>query len=194
MKNLGRIGTPSRTGYLDGARLVALLRQRAAYLLDASIAVVVLAITLSVLTEDTRAFDALGLVLAALASFPLVARRRAPLGVLVLVGTASAALVWLGYVDGSAPGLLVGFYSLAVSPAAGARTWLTGATVAGLFLLHMVALSEATAAGYPGAPFFALFWAAAWVVGGRVRQRREGIAQLEQRAPRDEREAETSAS
>jgi hypothetical protein len=194
MKNQGKIGTPSRTGYLHGARLVALLRQRAAYLLDASIAVVMLAITLSVLTEDARAFDALGLVLAALASFPLVARRGAPLGVLVLIGAASVALVWLGYVDGSAPGLLVAFYSLALRPAARVRTWLTGATVAGLLLLHMVALSEATAAGYPGAPFFALFWAAAWVVGGRVRQRREGMAQLEQRAPRDEYEAETSAS
>jgi hypothetical protein len=57
--------------------------------------------------------------------------------------------------------------------------------VVDLFLLHMVALSEATAAGYPGAPLFALFWAAAWVVGGRVREWREGIAQLEQRAPRD---------
>jgi hypothetical protein len=182
-----------KTGYLHRARLVS-LKQRAAHWLDTIIAVVVVAITLSVPTEDTRAFDAPGLALAALAAFPLVARRRAPLAVLVIVGAASAALVWLGYVDGSAPGLLVAFYSVAVSPAARVRPWLTGATVSGLFLLHMFALSEATAAGYSGAPFFALFWAAAWVVGGRVRDRREGIAQLEQRAPRDEREAETSAS
>jgi hypothetical protein len=149
-----------------------------AYLLDACLAVVVLAITPSVASEGTRAFDALGLALAALAALPLVARRRSPSAVLVLVGAASAALVWLGYVGGAAPGLLVACYSVAVSPFAGARGLRTGATVACLFLLHVVGLREATAAGYPGAPAFPLLWAGAWLVGDRVRQRRR-IAELE---------------
>ena len=172
---------------------MSLSRKRGEYLLDASIALVVVAITLNVPTGDTRAFDAAGLALAALAAFPLVVRRRAPLAVLVIVGAASAALVWLGYLDGSAPGLLVAFYSVAVSrPLADLRGARTGAAVASLFLLHMFALREAMAAGYPGAPAFALFWAGAWLVGDRVRQRRR-IAELEERASRTACEDEAPA-
>jgi hypothetical protein len=60
---------------------------------------VVLAITLDVPSDHARAFDGLGLSLAALSVLPLLARRRAPLAGLVFVGGASAALVWLGYVE-----------------------------------------------------------------------------------------------
>lgn len=171
---------------------MSLIRKRGEYLLDASIPVVVVAITLSFSTEDTRAFDAAGLALAALAAFPLIVRRRAPLAALVIVGAASAALVWLGYVDGSAPGLLVAFYSVAVRPSVGFRGVRAATAVAGLFLLHMVALREAMAAGYPGAPAVALFWAGAWLVGDRVRHRR-AIAELEERASRTACEDEASA-
>lgn len=164
------------------------------YLTDAFIAALVLAITLNVPTEGGRAFDGPGLALAALAALPLLGRRREPFGALVLVGGASTALVWLGYVDGSAPGLLVACYSLAVSSSALARTFLTGATVVGLLLLHMVALKEATAAGYSSAPLFGLFWGIAWLVGDRVRERRERIGGLEKRASRTISQDEASTS
>jgi hypothetical protein len=136
---------------------------------DAVIAGVMLAITLNVSTDYARSFDVLGFALAGLASAPLLARRRAPLAVVVLVGGASAALVWLGYVEGTAPGVLVAFYSLGASRA---LTPQLGAGAFGLLLLHLVALREAMEAGHAGAPLFGLFLVLAWILGSRVRERR----------------------
>jgi hypothetical protein len=136
---------------------------------DAVIAGAMLAITLNVSTDYARPFDGLGFALAGLASVPLLARRRAPLAVVVLVGGASAALVWLGYVEGSAPGLLVAFYSLGASRT---LTQPMGGIAFGLLLVHLVALREAMEAGHAAAPLFGLFWALAWVLGSRIRERR----------------------
>jgi hypothetical protein len=143
------------------------------------LAAVVLAVTLNLSVADARAFDALGVALAALATFPLAARRASLLTVLVLIGGASAALVWLGYVPGSAPGLLVAFYALGASPAVRARGWRAGAVVAALLVVHLLAMSQAMEAGYPGAPFAEALWGIAWLVGERVRRRREQAARLD---------------
>jgi hypothetical protein len=139
---------------------------------DGVIAAVVLAITPYVPTDYAREFDGLGLSLVALTALPLLARRRAPLTVLVVVGGASAALVWLGYVEGSAPGLLVAFYSVGVNPPERDRTSSLGAVALGLLVVHLAALREATEASHAGAPLFALFWVLAWVLGSRMRERR----------------------
>jgi hypothetical protein len=136
---------------------------------DGVIAGVVLAITLEAPSEYAREFDELGLALAALTALPLLARRQAPLAVLVFIGGASAALVWLGYIEGSAPGLLVAFYSLGVNPRTQALTPSMGAVALGLLLVHLVALREAMEAGHAGAPLFGFFWALALVVGRGVR-------------------------
>jgi signal transduction histidine kinase len=165
------------------ARSVSHALLRRDVLLDAGVALTVLAITL---TAGPRAqlhdFDALGVVLASLASLALVARRRAPLAVFALTATASATLIALGYAD-APPGPVVAVYFLALAQEdARARTWLTDAALAGLFLLQVAAFERAQHAGYPGVPpfpFTLLFWVAAWVVGDRVRQRRERIAWLE---------------
>jgi signal transduction histidine kinase len=176
----------------------ATLRRREV-LLDAGIAVVVFAVSLGLLgvrgggsDVDTRGLDLLGVVLAALASLPLVARRGAPLAVFALTAGASALLNGLGYPPGPPPGPTVAVYFVALSAdKAVARTWMTGATVTGLFVLHVGAVGVAQD-GFPTVPllFGALVWGGAWVIGDRVRLRRERITELEQRALRAEREAE----
>src|SRR5688572_28130853 len=86
--------------------------------LDAAIAAVVFALSLALLAArgdsgaDTRDLDVLGVLLAALASLPLVARRRAPLAVFVLTAAASAVLNGLGYPPGPPLGPTVALFFL----------------------------------------------------------------------------------
>ncbi len=172
--------------------------RRREFLLDAGIAAVVFALSLAMLASrgsseaDARDLDALGVLLAALASLPLVARRRAPLAVFALTATASAVLNGLGYPPGLPLGPTVALFFLALSPErTRAPRWLTGFVVIGLYAIHAGATGLADDA-FPTVPllFGALVWGGAWVIGDRVRQRRARIAELEERALRAEREAE----
>lgn len=171
-------------------------RERA---IDIAIALVVFALTLMLAAsggvssdEDARGFDLLAVVLAAFASLPLLARRRAPLVVFAVTAIASAAFNVLDYPPGPPIGPTVALYFVGLNPAT-TRTGLrmTAALVAGFFIVHV------TAAGIgrdevPIVPalFGALVWGGAWVLGDRVRLRRERMRELEERARRAERETE----
>jgi len=176
------------------------MARRRELLIDAGIAAIVFAASLALLAgggaaaadEDVRSLDGLGVGLAALASLPLLARRRAPLATFAFTAAASAALNGLGYPPGPPLGPTVALYFLAVSPDDGrARTRVIAATVAALFVVHVAAVGFAEE-GFPTVPllFGALVWGGAWVVGDRVRTRRVRMAELEERALRAEREAE----
>jgi signal transduction histidine kinase len=166
--------------------------------LDAALALAAFAGSLALLAArsdsgaDTRGLDLLGVLLAALASLPLVAWRRAPLAVFVLTAGASATLNGLGYPPGPPLGPTIALYLLALEPE---RTrvpkWATTAVVVGLLVVHVGAVGVAENA-FPTVSllFGALVWGAAWVIGDRVRQRRRRIFELEERARRAEREAE----
>ena len=168
-------------------------------LVDVAIAVAVFALSLVLLAARagdseaaTRGLDVLGVSLAALASLPLIARRRAPLAVFGLTAAASAVLNALGYPPGPPLGPTVALYFLALTPdKTRAPRWLTAGIVAGLFALHAGAVGAAEGE-FPTVPllFGAVVWGGAWVIGDRVRLRRERIAELEERAHRAEREAE----
>jgi signal transduction histidine kinase len=169
-------------------------------LADAGIAAGVLALSLALLAAggagesetDARSLDALGVALAALGSFPLLARRRAPLAVFALTAAASVALTGLDYPPGPPLGPTVALFFLGLDPAATrARPQLTAATVAGFFALHVTAAGLAHDE-FPLVPLLvgALVWGGAWVLGDRVRQRRARMAELEERALRAERESE----
>jgi signal transduction histidine kinase len=166
--------------------------------LDAAIAVVVFALSLVLLAArgdsgaDTRNLDLLGVAIAALASLPLVAWRRAPLAVFALTAGASVVLSGLGYPSGPPLGPTVALYFLALSPdKTRAPRWLAAGVVAGLYVLHAGAVGVAQDE-FPTVPllFGALVWGGAWVIGDRVRQRRARIAGLEEQLRRAEREAE----
>jgi signal transduction histidine kinase len=166
--------------------------------LDAGLAVVVFALSLAILASrgdaepDARELDALGVVLAALSSLPLVARRRAPLAVFIMTALASALLNGLGYPTGPPLGPTVALYFLALSPerTRASRSVVVGA-VATLFVVHIGAVAAAEDA-FPTVPllFGVVVWGGAWVIGDRVRLRRSQVAELEERARRAEQEAE----
>ena len=168
-------------------------------MVDTGLAVAVFALSLVLLAArggdsdpDAGGLDVLGVVLAALASLPLVARRRAPLAVFSLAAGASVVLSGLGYPPGPPLGATVALYFLALTPDKTlAPRWLTAGIVAGFLFLHAGAVGLAQEE-LPTVPllFGTLVWGGAWVIGDRVRLRRERIAELEERARRAEREAE----
>jgi signal transduction histidine kinase len=168
-------------------------------LVDAGIALAVFAATIAMMflpesdeRSQPRDPDALGFLLAGLASFPLLARRRAPLLVFIFTAVASSVLFLLGYPEGPPVGPTVALYFLAFSRTEGRlRTALTLGLVAGLFAFHITlfGLGRDT---FPGgeALLGVLLWSTVWIAGDRARLRRERMAELEERAHRAEREAE----
>jgi signal transduction histidine kinase len=141
---------------------------------------------------DTHELDSLGVLLAAFASLPLVAWRRAPLAVFVVTAGASAVLNGLGYPPGPPLGPTIAVYLLALSPErTRAPRWASASVVIGLLVVHVGATGVAEGA-FPTVPllFGALVWGGAWVIGDRVRERRVRIVELEERARRAERDAE----
>jgi signal transduction histidine kinase len=166
--------------------------------IDAAVAAAVFGLSLLLLAArgneepDARTLDLLGVGLAAMASLPLVARRRFPLEVFALTAGVSVAIAGLDYPTGPPLGPTVALFFLALNPEnARAPTWLTAAIVVGFLGLHAGAVGLADDE-LPVVPilFGLLLWGGAWVVGDRVRLRRERVAELEERARRAERETE----
>jgi signal transduction histidine kinase len=166
---------------------------------DAALAVVVFAMSLGLLAaggtdiaEGGGDVGVLDLLLAALASLPLVARRTAPLGVFVFTAAASAGLYGVADVAGPPIGPTVALYTLATSgDGSRARTRITWAVVITMLAVHVAATGVAHDR-FAGAEllFGVLLWGGTWLAGDRARLRRERMAELEERALRAERDAE----
>jgi signal transduction histidine kinase len=164
---------------------------------DLTIALGVFALTLVLLSnlheDGDRTLDALGVVLGGLAALPLVFRRRFPLGVFVLTASASAALNALGYPPGPPLGPTLALFFLGLHPAEtrGGRR-LTAAVVALLYALHFAGAAVGQGGDAPVVePLFGIvLWGGAWVIGDRIRLRRERMAELAERARRAELDAE----
>ncbi|HEX7744706.1 MAG TPA: histidine kinase [Micromonosporaceae bacterium] len=171
---------------------------------DVGLAAAVLALTVAMLegggfgdpTSGSRALDVLGLVLAAAASLPLAARRRAPLAAYAVICAASVALFALRYPLDVPFGAVAAVYSVAYTYGGDSRPTHRAAAMAsaGGFV-------PATAAAYatagrspttllPELLFWAVVFVGVWLAGDRARLRREQLTELEQRARRTEREAE----
>jgi signal transduction histidine kinase len=165
---------------------------------DAALAVAVFVASLAILAArgdsgtDARELDLLGVVLAGFASLPLVAWRRDPLAVFVVTAAASAGLNAAGYPPGPPLGPTVAVFLLALRPELSrAPRWLAAGVVGAMLVVHAGALGVAEDA-FPtvGVLFGVVVWGGAWVIGDRVRQRRERIVELEERARRAERDAD----
>lgn len=152
-----------------------------------------LTLFLLVVPEDHgRALDAFGVLLAALASLPLVARRHAPLVVFVFTTLASATLYVFEYPGGPPVGPTIALYYVALARAEiRGSSRLTIGLVVLMFTIHVGGFSLAQG-GFPGAEIVlgVPLFSAVWFAGDRTRLRRERIAELEDRAERAEREAE----
>ena len=167
-------------------------------LVDAAIAAAALLGSLAMLghgigfTRPESKLDVLGGVLAACATVPLVAWRRAPFGTFVVTAAASALAAGLGYALSVPLGPTAALYLLAASRDQ-ANHWnpRTTAAVATLFVAYLAATAAAEHT-FPGLELLhtGLAWAVAWFAGERTRLLREQMAQLEKRAIQAEREAE----
>jgi signal transduction histidine kinase len=143
--------------------------------------------------EGARDLDVLGVFLAAAASLPLLARRRAIVPVFIVLFGAYAAIAALRFPIDIMLGPLVGLYTLA--GAAGRTVPRTLAITLGVASYWVV--FAGIAIGYDvarvadiEAPFVALVFVLVWMAGERVQLRREHIASLEERARQAEEEAE----
>jgi signal transduction histidine kinase len=165
-------------------------------LLDAAIAVAAFAATVALTAAsgtDGGNLDAVALLLSALASLPLVARRVAPLGVFVLTATASTALYGIAEPGGPPIGPTLALYWLAAGgEESRARSRRDLAVVVLLLVAHVTAGGLARGA-FPDTEllFGVLLWGGTWLAGDRTRLRHERMAELEERALRAEREAES---
>jgi signal transduction histidine kinase len=163
--------------------------------IDVGVALGAFALTLLLLAvpeEHAADFDALAVVLAALATLPLVERRRAPLAIFVLTTLASASMMLFGYPPGPPVGPTIALYTVALAHAELLGSIrLTLGLVALMFVLHVGAFSLENG-GLPGAEVVLgiPLWGAAWFAGDRTRLRRQRMVELEERALRAEREAE----
>jgi signal transduction histidine kinase len=160
--------------------------------LDIGIALAAIAATIALLGHgSSRDLDALGVFLAACATWPLVARRRSPLGVLVVTTLASAILNGLDYAQGPPFGPTIALFFVASQEQARTHVRTTAAVVLGLLAIHLGATGIAEG-GFPLTPllFAIVVWGGAWVAGDQVRQRRDRVRRLEERAVRAERERE----
>jgi signal transduction histidine kinase len=162
-----------------------------------AVAAVTFGLTLALLAGGrgaSRGLDALGLVLAAAATLPLIAHRRSPLGVFAATTAASAALNALGYAVGPPFGPTAALYFVASDTRTRSRIRETAAVVLGMFAVHLgaTALSEG---GFPATPilFGVVIWGGAWVVGDQIDQRRQRLADLAERARRAERDTRREA-
>jgi signal transduction histidine kinase len=176
----------------------ASIQQHRELLIDAGLAVAVFAASLGLVVAGGDVgdrhghIDALRVLLTALASLPLVARRRAPLAVFVVTGLASTALNLVAVPVGPPIGPTVALYGLAAAgDGSRARMRRVFAVVAAVLVAH------ASAAGladhqFPGAQllFGVVLWSATWLTGERARVRAERMAELEDKALRAEREAD----
>jgi signal transduction histidine kinase len=166
-------------------------------LIDVALAAAVFAASLGLLAagsewEGGGKFDALGVLLTAVASLPLVAWRRAPLSVFVITALASTALRGFWEPGGPPLGPTAALYLAALTgDGSRARTRLTLATAGVLLVAHLAG----TGLGEDKFPtveilFGVLVWGGAWLAGDRTRLRRERMSELEERAVRAERDAE----
>ncbi len=138
-----------------------------------------------------RSIDPLGVVLAAISCWPLLAHRRAPLGVFALSTSASAAMMGLGYELGPPFGPTCALFYLAVDPRTQERLRHTAAVVLGFAAVHVSAATIPNSE-FPAIPILGaiVLWGGAWIVGDQLRQRRQRLAELVERAERAERETE----
>jgi signal transduction histidine kinase len=167
-------------------------------LLDVAIALVVLAASLALLagiashTSGARGLDPLTVALVALSSLPLVLRRAFPVGVFVMTTLASAALYAVTEAANPPIGPTLALYWLVAGDEDSrppTRLLLPIAVVA--LAVHASGTAVRTGA-FPGPELLwgVLVWGAAWYSGERTRLRRERIAELEERARRNELDAE----
>ncbi len=140
---------------------------------------------------DQRGLDGLGVLLAAGMSLPLLARRRAPVTVFLVVMASLVAVGALRYPPDVTLGPAVALFTLAREAGRKVPSRLAVALAVGCFGAVAVALMAAYDDFLaPEIGFTGLVWIAIWFAGRGSRLKHEHITSLEDRAERAEKEAE----
>ncbi len=160
---------------------------------DAAVATLAFALTLGLMMHGGsgghRSLDVWGVLLAAIACVPLLWHRRAPLTVFALCTAASTSLEALGYALGPPFGPTVALFYLAADQRTADRVRQTGLVVVGLGAAHLGAATIGDGK-FPAIAILGaiVLWGGAWIIGDQLRQRRQRLADLQERAGRAERE------
>jgi signal transduction histidine kinase len=136
--------------------------------------------------------DWAGWMLAACSTVPLIAWRAAPRAVFVITASGAVLLGAFGYALTLALGPAVALFLVAATREDDDPWTRRDTTAVVLLFLAYLAASAVGDGGFPASELLhtGLAWAVAWFAGDRTRLRHEHIVELEQRALRNEREAE----
>jgi signal transduction histidine kinase len=141
--------------------------------------------------EDLRDRDALGVALVLATTVPFYVRRRAPLAVLVVSGSAVVTSSAIGYFEGVLPTFVL-FASYTVGAHCTLRIAFVGATYIYACLVLLLALD---APGFDAGTFLVqvAFFSSAFLLGQTMQSRRARLSALEERAVALERERDEGA-
>lgn len=157
---------------------------------DVAVAAVAFGVTLAWLAGhhgSNRNLDLVGVVLAAIACWPLTGHRRWPLQVFVVCTAASATIEGLNFASGPPIGPTIALFYLASDRRTPERLRQTAMVVIGLGAIHL-AVAAGAVSGFPTVPVLGaiIIWGGAWIIGDQLRQRRQRLTDLAERARRAE--------
>jgi signal transduction histidine kinase len=157
---------------------------------DGAIAFAAFALSVVLVAAGDEGLDPLSVVVAALACFPLVYRRRAPIAVFAITGIGSAVLRAVSAATGPPVAPTIALFGVAETTSRAALPRVLALVVL-MLAAHLGGEAIATDR-FPGPEiaFGLALWGGTWLAGERARIRRERMAELQERAERAEREAE----
>lgn len=163
---------------------------------DIGLGLVLTFLALQTAAVDTNRLDLISGLLLVLQTLPVAVRRKNPMRVLYVTGTAIIVYSLLGYPAGNGSlGVFVAFYTVAANETRRRATIAAIITAAGI-LISFVAYAEFNSIiGWSSQLTGAyLSFGLAWLIGDNLRVRRAYTRELEERAARLEREREEKAA
>ena len=169
---------------------------------DVVLALVLMCLALSTAARDHYRLDAISVPLLILQTLPIALRRRSPMRILVITGSAITIYGLLGYLgpngmgdSGGAYGVVVAFYTVAAHEPR-RRAMVAAAMTAGCVLLSFAAYAafDSLSGWTANLSVTYLSFGLAWLIGDNLRVRRAYTRQLEDRAAELEREREEKAA
>jgi len=169
---------------------------------DVAMALILTGLTLSTAVRDHYRLDAVSISLLILQTLPIALRRRNPMRILLITGSAITLYSLLGYLGANglgdsngALGVVVAFYTVAAHEPR-RRAMVAAAVTAGGVLLSFAAYAafDSISGWTANLSLTYLSFGLAWLVGDNLRVRRAYTRQLEDRAVELEREKEEKAA
>ncbi|MGD0019209.1 MAG: sensor histidine kinase [Candidatus Limnocylindrales bacterium] len=168
---------------------------------DVAMALALTGLALSTAVRDHYRLDAVSISLLILQTLPIALRRRNPMRILVITGSAITLYSLLGYLgpnglgdSNGALGVVVAFYTVAAHEPRRRATIAAAVTAGGVLVSFAAYAAFDSISGWTAnLSVTYLSFGLAWVIGDNLRVRRAYTAQLEERAVQLEHEREEKA-